>query len=103
MVSIDKDMQTIPGRLYNPNKSDLGTRTISVDDAGLFWVKQALTGDQIDHYTGFPGIGHKLADEIFMPIHEANLDETPRSTWPPCGTQSIPPTPPASRAVGTSR
>lgn len=77
MVSIDKDMQTIPGRLYNPNKSDLGTRTISVDDAGLFWVKQALTGDQIDHYTGFPGIGHKLADEIFMPIHEANLDETP--------------------------
>ena len=77
MVSIDKDMQTIPGRLYNPNKPDLGTRTISVHDANLFWMKQTLSGDTVDHYTGFPGIGHKLADELLMPIHEAHLDETP--------------------------
>lgn len=77
MVSIDKDMQTIPGRLYNPNKPDLGTRTIGLHDANLFWMKQVLTGDTVDHYTGFPGIGHKLADELLVPVHEAHLDDSP--------------------------
>ena len=77
VVSIDKDLQTIPCRLYNPNKPDVGVRTISEHDANLFWMKQTLTGDTVDNYPGFPGIGLKGADELLMPIHEAHLDDSP--------------------------
>lgn len=77
LVSIDKDMQTLPGvRLYNPNRPDLGVRPITPHDADLYWMKQVLTGDQVDNYPGFPGIGHKRADEILMPVHEAFRDES---------------------------
>lgn len=73
VVSIDKDLQTIPGRLYNPGRPDVGTRTISEHDANLFWMKQVLTGDTVDNYKGCPGIGPKKADEFLMPVHEALL------------------------------
>ncbi|WP_266156767.1 phage exonuclease [Dyella silvatica] len=74
IVSIDKDMQTIPSRLYNPQKPDLGTRTIGIHDANLFWMKQTLMGDATDNYPGCKGIGPKKADELLNPIHEACLD-----------------------------
>ncbi|MBB4722638.1 phage exonuclease [Xanthomonas euvesicatoria] len=77
VVSIDKDLQTIPCRLYNPNKSDLGVRTIDRYDADLFWMKQALMGDTTDNYTGCPGIGAKRADDALMPVHEAYRDSSP--------------------------
>lgn len=77
IVSIDKDMQTIPGRLYNPGKPDLGTRTISEHDANFFWMKQVLTGDTVDNYKGCPGIGPKRADEFLVPMHEAYMDASP--------------------------
>jgi len=71
VISVDKDMQTLPGiRLYAPNRPDIGVRSISPDAADLFWMKQVLTGDAVDNYPGFPGIGHVKADEILMPIHE---------------------------------
>jgi len=76
IVSIDKDMQTIPGRLFNPGKPDIGTRTISEHEANLFWMKQVLTGDTVDNYKGCPGIGPKKADEFLMPVHEAMLSES---------------------------
>lgn len=62
MVSIDKDMQTVPGWLFNPNKG--GLRPISEMDAFLFWMGQTLTGDTTDEYKGCPGIGPKKADAI---------------------------------------
>jgi DNA polymerase-1 len=71
IVSIDKDMQTIPGRLFNPGKPDIGTRTITEHDANYFWMTQVLTGDTVDNYKGCPGIGPKKADEFLMPVHEA--------------------------------
>jgi DNA polymerase-1 len=77
IVSIDKDMQTVPGRLYNPMKPDLGTRTISIHDANLFWMKQTLMGDTTDNYPGCKGVGPKKADELLNPIHETLLDSDP--------------------------
>ncbi|WP_285401054.1 phage exonuclease [Luteibacter sp. ME-Dv--P-043b] len=77
IVSIDKDMQTLPGRLYNPGKPDIGTRTISQHQADLYWMMQTLTGDTTDNYGGCPGIGPKRADPILQPIHEALLDAPP--------------------------
>lgn len=78
VVSIDKDMRTLPNtRLFNPNKPDLGTRTISVHEADLFWMTQVLTGDTTDNYPGLKGVGPKKADELLLPIHEALLDASP--------------------------
>lgn len=74
VVSIDKDLQTIPCRLYNPMKPDIGTRRIGIHDADLFWMKQTLMGDTTDGYSGCPGIGAKRADAVLMPIHEKYLD-----------------------------
>ncbi|MGO1069497.1 phage exonuclease [Lysobacter sp. CA199] len=70
VVSIDKDLRTIPCRLFNPQKPDLGTLTISEHDANLFWMKQTLTGDSIDGYTGLPRCGPVNADAALMPVHE---------------------------------
>jgi len=78
VVSIDKDMRTLPGiRLYSPLHPDLGVIEINHHDADLYWMKQALTGDATDNYPGFPGIGHKKADEILMPVHEQFRDASP--------------------------
>jgi DNA polymerase-1 len=74
LVSIDKDMQTIPCRLYNPQKPGRGTRTISQHDADLFWMKQTLMGDTTDNYPGCRGIGPKRTDELLNPIHEAHSE-----------------------------
>ena len=56
IVSADKDMQTIPGLLFNPRK-DKAPRRISELDADRFFMQQALTGDAVDGYYGCPGIG----------------------------------------------
>lgn len=74
VVSIDKDLATIPCRLYNPMKPDIGTRRIGIHDADLFWMKQTLMGDATDNYPGCPGIGGKRADAVLMPVHEEFLD-----------------------------
>lgn len=69
IVSIDKDMQTVPGRLYLWNKPiDAFKRTwirrISPFDAARFHLEQVLTGDAVDNYKGCPGIGIVKATAI---------------------------------------
>jgi DNA polymerase-1 len=63
IVSADKDMQTVPGLLFNPNK-DKFVRTIEPEEAERFMLWQGLTGDQTDGYPGCPGVGPKGADEV---------------------------------------
>lgn len=58
IVSTDKDMKTIPGLLFNPDK-DKDVRKISRLDADRYFLEQTLTGDPTDGYTGCPGIGPK--------------------------------------------
>lgn len=64
IVSIDKDMQGVPGRLYNPNKTERGIVTITVPEADRFHLLQTLMGDRVDGYTGIPGTGPKKAEKI---------------------------------------
>jgi len=64
IVSADKDMQTIPGKLYNPRKSKLGVQTITVEHAEHFHLLQTLMGDRVDNYFGCPGIGPVKATKI---------------------------------------
>jgi DNA polymerase-1 len=63
IVSIDKDMQTVPAFVFNPDK-DKRPRRIRVPQADRFWMTQVLTGDSTDGYKGIPGIGPKKAEKI---------------------------------------
>ena len=58
IVSEDKDMQTIPGLLYNPRKDD-SPRTVTRLDADRFHLWQAVVGDTCDGYPGAKGVGPK--------------------------------------------
>lgn len=58
MVSEDKDMQTVPALLFNPEK-DREPRKVSETEAMRFHLVQTLTGDPTDGYPGCPGIGPK--------------------------------------------
>lgn len=57
IVSEDKDMRTIPGKVYNPNHPDLGVLQISELDADRFHMWQTIVGDPTDGYPGCPGVG----------------------------------------------
>lgn len=62
IVSIDKDLKTIPGTIYNPGKDTL-TR-VSREEADYWHLFQTLTGDPTDNYKGCPGIGPVKAEKI---------------------------------------
>lgn len=59
IVSIDKDMKTIPG-LYCRSPEE-GIVEISEEEADYHHLYQTLIGDQTDGYTGLPGCGPKKA------------------------------------------
>ncbi|WP_211876477.1 hypothetical protein [Plastoroseomonas hellenica] len=68
MVSIDKDMKTVPGLYVNADKRDLGALDSSVAQADYWHMYQTLIGDTTDGYTGCPGIGPKKAVAILEPF-----------------------------------
>ena len=74
IVSIDKDMLTIPGKVLNPNKMRRPVR-ITKPAADRLMLKQALMGDSTDGYPGVPGIGPVKADKIL------NEHSDLRSAW----------------------
>lgn len=57
IVSIDKDLRSIPGLHYELNKPDDGVFSVSKEDADLWHMTQTLTGDSTDGYPGCPGQG----------------------------------------------
>lgn len=72
IVSIDKDMATVPCELHNPGKGTL--RKVSVEEAKHFFYTQVLTGDPTDNYKGCPGIGPKKAEDmLIVPRSEVDL------------------------------
>ena len=56
IVSEDKDMQCIPGWLFNPAK-DAKPRLITETAADRWHLFQTIVGDVTDGYTGCPGAG----------------------------------------------
>lgn len=60
IVSDDKDMKTIPGKLYRQGE----LYQFSELDADYNWLMQALTGDITDGYPGCPGMGPKTAEKL---------------------------------------
>jgi 5'-3' exonuclease len=72
IISIDKDMQTVPGKFINPDKMRRPVRN-NPALADLMMFKQALTGDSTDNYKGIPGIGPKKADKILESARRTSL------------------------------
>ena len=64
IVSIDKDFKTVPWRLYNPDKPELGVVEITDEQADYWFMYQTLTGDSSDNYGGCPGVGPKKAEKL---------------------------------------
>ena len=61
IVSPDKDMKQIPGKLYNLDEQF----TVSKEEGAKWHLIQTLAGDQTDGYPGVPGIGVKRAETLF--------------------------------------
>ena len=61
IVSPDKDMKQIPGKLYNLDESF----TITKEQGAKWHLEQSLAGDNTDGYGGIPGVGIKRAQSIF--------------------------------------
>ena len=61
IVSPDKDMRQIPGKLYNLTD----TVEVTAEEGAKWHMIQTLAGDQTDGYSGVPGIGVKRAETLF--------------------------------------
>lgn len=72
IVSIDKDMQTIPGLHFNyahargSEDYESFVRSISEQQADTYHLLQTLTGDKTDNYPGCPGIGPVKAEKLLL-------------------------------------
>lgn len=75
IISLDKDMMTIPGHVFNPDKHRRPIR-VSPADADRSWMLQTMTGDPVDGVKGIPGIG---------PVKAAAILENPRRLVPKTG------------------
>lgn len=67
-VTIDKDLRTVPGLHWNPLKPERGVEKVNDREAALLFLRQCLTGDPVDGYSGCPGIGPKKADRVLAPV-----------------------------------
>lgn len=64
IVSTDKDMNTIPAKLWNPLHPEHGVKDISVEEADRYHLFQTLVGDSTDGYSGCPTVGPATAGKI---------------------------------------
>lgn len=88
IVSADKDMLTIPGRLYQPHRQvDAQGRPlkkplildVTPEAAARYHLYQTLIGDQTDGYPGLPMCGPKCANEILDGVMWVEKERTLKS------------------------
>jgi DNA polymerase-1 len=64
IVSIDKDMATVPVKQINPDDKAPIVRKINAFEADYNWMTQALVGDSVDNYKGCPNVGPVKAKNL---------------------------------------
>lgn len=62
--TIDKDLLTVPGKVYNWRKPKLGVVETDETQARVRHYYQTVTGDSVDGYPGAKGIGPKGAEKL---------------------------------------
>lgn len=75
LVSGDKDLRTVPGLHYNPDRADEGVVRVTEDEGRYNHMMQTLTGDAVDNFKGCPGVGPKAAEKVLA-------DLSPDEYWP---------------------
>ena len=73
VISEDKDLRTVSGRLYAPHRPEVGLMDVTPLQASQFLMWQTIVGDSTDGYGGCRGLGKKStwAAEVL----EADADE----------------------------
>jgi len=80
VVSIDKDMFTLPDVEYlRPHTMAFPTYT-SRDYADYYWLYQVLIGDSTDGYKGLLGTGPKRAEKLLAEFMEVGIDDNGQAT-----------------------
>lgn len=64
IVSIDKDLRTFPGKIYDSFHNSL--KYINKQQAEANFKRQLLIGDKTDGYSGIPKIGPATADKLIL-------------------------------------
>jgi hypothetical protein len=83
IVTIDKDLDMIPGHHYNFVK-DI-RYTLNGTEAARSFYKQVLMGDRVDNIPGIHGIGPKHAERIIGPLsNERAMWQACRFKWHEC-------------------
>lgn len=62
-VSVDKDLRTLPARIFNPDKDAIPVKILP-GIADRFWMFQTLIGDSVDGYPGCPKVGPVNAERL---------------------------------------
>ena len=73
IISLDKDMKTLPARYYDSGKEE--RKRITEQEANYNHMLQTLTGDTADNYKGLQGVGKVNAEKII------NKDMTYQEMW----------------------
>lgn len=73
IVSMDKDLKTIPGLFYNLNNPEFGVQVIDEAEADYWHMYQTLCGDTSDGYPGCPGVGPKKAERLLEGLSPADM------------------------------
>lgn len=81
IVSIDKDLRTVPGWLYNPDKHPDGPLWIDPLDADRAHLELTLRGDLADGYRGCPGVGKVGAAKILDAAYEGPEEFRAQRRW----------------------
>lgn len=68
ILTIDKDLDTIPGWHYNLDKKEI--YNVTQDQADHKFYMQCLTGDRVDDIPGCPGYGDKTAEKALKGFFE---------------------------------
>jgi len=69
IVARDKDMKTIPGKLWDGVKF----HNVTEQEADYFHMYQTLIGDQADGYKGCPGAGPVKAKKLLDAKHDGSM------------------------------
>lgn len=70
VVTVDKDLSTVPGLHYRPHRSVLGAFEVTEASADRFHLLQGIAGDPTDGYSGCPSWGMKTAEEWLADPYE---------------------------------
>ena len=69
IVTKDKDLKTIPCKVYMTHKPELGVEEVTVEEADRWHLIQAMAGDTTDGYSGCPSVGLQTAETILDELY----------------------------------